>query len=227
MFFAQSMNLMRQYIAMGILLFGLSLIKEKKYLKFLLVSFLAMMFHYSAIVSILYLFLYKIKIKKGMFFALSAAVAVVLLNFRQILDLVSGIDVLRQYSNYIGGRFDVADSTRWVKMAIALLVLIFFIVNAKEKDSEDGVRHNFTINLLLAWAMIETLATSSYIFTRIAPYFDFITIIAVPRALASIKEKKIKAVFTIIIYAVMIAYFVISRIINISRVMPYEFFWEV
>ncbi|MCL2638740.1 MAG: EpsG family protein [Oscillospiraceae bacterium] len=227
MFFAQSMNLMRQYLALGVLLFGINLIKEKKYFKFLLVSLAAMMFHYSAIICLIYFFLYKIKIKKGMLLALSGVMVVILLNFRQIMFLIYQFELFNKYSGYIGGRFDTADSTRWVKMAIALLILIFFLINTKEKEDEKGIKHNFIVNLLLAWAMIETLATNSYIFTRIAPYLDFIAIIAIPKALSSIKEKKIKTVFIIIIYAVMIAYFVVSRMINISRVMPYNFYWEV
>jgi hypothetical protein len=227
MFFAQSMNAMRQYMAVAVLLFGIEFLKEKKYAGFLIAALAAMMFHYSAILCVVYIVIYKLVMNKGLFLALSTALAVVLLNFRQILEFISRFELLRQYSGYIGGRHDIVDSTRWIKMAIALLILLFFVINAKKENNEKGIRHNFIVNMLLLWAAVETLATSSNIFTRFAPYVDYISIIAVTRALTSIKENKLKLTFTIIIYVVMIVYFVVSRMVNISEVMPYRFFWEV
>ncbi|MDR2531860.1 MAG: EpsG family protein [Oscillospiraceae bacterium] len=227
MFFAQSMNLMRQYLAVGVLLFGLEFIKQKKHVKFLLFVLLAVSFHYSAVVCVIYIVLYKLVIKKGLFLALSAVLVLILLNFRRVLTLITQLEALGQYTRYIGGRFDMSDSTRPIKIVLALLILIFLVINAKRQSESEDINHNFIINMLLTWAAVEALATSSYIFTRSAPYFDFVATIAVAKALVSIKETKLRVMFTLIVYAMMIAYFIISRILNISQVMPYMFFWEV
>ncbi|MCL2697124.1 MAG: EpsG family protein [Oscillospiraceae bacterium] len=229
MFFAQSMNLMRQYIAVGILLFGLEFLKRKKYNRFLLFVLLAASFHYSAIVSAVYIILYRLIIKRGAFLALSIVYALIFINYRQILGFFTSFSLLSQYEGYVGSSFDVQDTeTRPLKILMIILVLVFIKISGNEENEKENLKPNFHVNMLLAWGAIEMISINMKILSRFITYFDVIMLVSVSKALSRIKHKNIRIIFNFIIFLAMIGYFYVTRIRNNSMgVMPYKFFWEV
>jgi hypothetical protein len=230
--FAQSLNQMRQYIAVCILLFAIELLKEKRYLKFLLLVLLAASFHYSAIICVVFIVLYKTVLSKKLIPLLPFAgiiLAFILTNYRNILSAVVQLQMFNQYSGYIGGRMDVQDTvTRPLKLLLIALVLIFLVLAMKNKNTEEGLKYNFTVNMLFMWGFVEMFSINIIIVSRFILYFDFIIISSVSKALHQTREKHIRIILIIVIYAAMFGYFYVSRIQRSSGgIIPYRFFWEV
>jgi hypothetical protein len=229
MFYAFTLSAMRQSIAVCFLLFGLEFLKEKKHHKFLIFVLLAASFHYSAVVCVVFIILYKFIITYKVLLPLTVVFVIIYLNYESLVSIFLRADVFGMYANYIGSVFDVQDTvTRPLKILMALSILFFLSVTVKDKIKQEGIKYSFIVNMLLVWAAIEAFAMNMLILSRFIPYFDFITLLAVPKSLKNIEGKLPRGVFTLSVSVLMFAYFYITRINkNDIGLLPYRFFWEV
>jgi len=102
-FYFESMNVVRQYVAISILFAAFYLFLEKKYLLYIIAIFIAFQFHKSAIIMLPIIFLVKIKYPKWLM--ISAVITTFLAGNKLmllILDLILELSgtLLGSYANY-------------------------------------------------------------------------------------------------------------------------------
>ena len=97
--FFNEMNIVRQYIAIAIVLFSLKYVKNRNLVKFILCILLASTFHTSAIAAILLYFLYGKLIEKNMKIIIYVVSIILFLFLDVFLNIITS--KLGHYSSYI------------------------------------------------------------------------------------------------------------------------------
>lgn len=231
------MNVLRQAIAIAIIMIGFEFLKKRKWIIFGLFVLLAMTFHTSAI---FVLVLIPCLLKKTFTQKTVQLVTIICIFgfffFNKIFDLATKL--LGVYGSYSSGKY--AQENYFGAALGLLLFLILFIIGGMCKPSESRLRYKDIIHLnieenfaLIALAMsialfCYVLGMRMNILSRMMLYFQYFIMIWLPWGIASIGEQREKTILTYSIYVVLLLNFVI---INIYRpgwygIVPYEFYWQ-
>lgn len=93
--YMQSLNVIRQAMAVGIILLGVEALKRKKYIVFLVYVFIATMFHTSAIIAVLLLVCDLLKYNRNTIYKLTAITLVFTIAYRVVFErILSGSSAL-------------------------------------------------------------------------------------------------------------------------------------
>lgn len=187
LFYTNTFNITRQWIACAIFLYGFSYIKEKKFLKYFIVCVISFLFHSSAIFLIL---LYPIlrnnqKLIKKELIILGIGIITVI-NSSTLLQLIlsSKYVVLDQYSKYINYANGVSN---YVYPAICTTVLLLLnYIMAKKNVIEDEAEKIVYLCIALVFSI---LSMKSIVFYRFCIYLLPALILTIPIVLESFKKK--------------------------------------
>ncbi len=245
--FAMYMNVMRQAIAISIVLFGIELLKKPKLLNivfYILLVFLAMQFHNSAGIMILPIFFVKFKYTNISYIS-TLIIAAVFFIFTPILWNIM-LAVFPSYAGYTDSQF--ADSNYFaaaINTAVCFVMLSFgFLFSNKNKRLADGedlklrvygnngknvLSYDFNAYLLSAALIFLATAMRMTLLARFSTYFTIYYIVWLPNIASSMINKKDKAFITFLALIFTLAFFVIIAIMRPEwhGVVPYQFFWEV
>ncbi len=173
----------RQTIATALVVFlGYELIKDKKYLQFAVVAFVAFMIHKSSIVFVLYFLIAQINISFIYVVLVSVAIGVVTFLGKQLygpIALILGFDEDYIY-NETGGIEEFA--TFLLLVCIATFVLYPWI----KKQRED---YKFIYNMMFLVTASTLLLYTNQTFIRIQQYFSLMIMIILPELILSIEKK--------------------------------------
>lgn len=215
-----SMNLMRQMLALVIVLTALPLCKKNKPL-FVFFVCVSALFHYSAIVLILYVVLYDIKYSnkfRNLVIA-GTALSVLLLPFG--LNIV--FKFFPQYKIMYMGTDHLNGNTFGTIFEIIRLVgiMIFLKMNGYQKLDKEN---SFQMNMILMAIVLQVFGTQANIIARVAEYFSIFEIIAIPNVFKSIKFSSQKNFQLFVVLVVAILYFVIVSVFRPGwhGAIPYE-----
>ena len=226
-FYGQTLNTVRQNMAMAVVLYGFTQLQKGKRLRFYLLVLLATGFHSSAIIAVALDLLYTVSKlnwakKVRVVFALLAILASV---FYAPLckTIVSAMSFLPQ--RYISDKYLFREEYNisscglglWGLAFIASLVYLY----QKKKDAE-------------FWFYIQTLclcsvfvAANALFVNRIFWYFEYTTILFYSKKNFMPISKRIQYVEYGFMVGVMLLYFGILEIfLNIGGIYPYTFFWN-
>ena len=227
--FSVTMCLVRQYMALSIVLLGFSFVIKRQFIKFLLCCLLAMTFHTSAVSAIVLYFIYPLNIKIKNIITILVVTSLIFLFIGPFLNNV--FQVLGRYQGYIGSRLmgEEIKTASIVKTLMEFVVFIFcfisyFFVNNKEHNSKFIIRPQFFLLSSLLALCIQFISIRGTVLERIAFYFSFFNMISIP-AFINCYSKNIKLILVIIIIGFFILY---KSIIFIYRpewnyVLPFEF----
>lgn len=248
--FSMYLNVMRQAIAIAIILFAIEFLKKpniKNIIIYILIVILAMQFHNSAIVMIIPLFFTRLKYTNISFIAtiIASAASFVLSSF--LWNIM--IKLFPSYSEYSNSVFT---ESNYFAAAINALICIFILIsglafagkNIRSQKETKALLINFEtpgnngklilsydINAyLLSFALIFlVLAMRMTLFNRFSIYFTIFYITWIPNIAQSMTIKKDKAFLTFILTVFTLAYFLVVAIFRPEwyGVIPYQFFWEV
>ncbi|MBQ8880919.1 MAG: EpsG family protein [Oscillospiraceae bacterium] len=169
-FLAYSLDIVRQMMALSIVLCGLRFIERKQLGWYLLLVALAATFHTTALIAVLLYFPANFSVKKYAKWIIPLEL-VCLFAGRPIVSLAAKL--LPQYAHYFGGRFDVQGGT--YLMIILLNVLLFAMLYLNHK----GFTHNRVVIAALALAVVvQAVGYSMALFGRVVTYFSFFAIFA-------------------------------------------------
>lgn len=217
MFFNASLNMMRQWMAMSILFYGFSflLINDKK--KYFLLTFIATLFHTSAIFGIIifFVYIYSTKARKylkifNVHFKHSKAPltifilgCVALLSLNIIVIVLNAIG-LSKYVVYIRG----TDGLHLLPLQILvrLPILLLLIIRWKKIVKEDKVAPFYGSMLVLDLLASQLISINAYAF-RIGVFFSEYNILIYP-ALIYAGNKKYKINRTITLICVLVYMFI-------------------
>lgn len=185
-FFSVFTSMLRQGIAMVIVLFGYKLLKIGKKIPAILFLFLATTFHTTAILS--FLLLLNVEVLKKKWFVFGAATICGLFSVAGIFNKIV-MKILPKYAHYFNSRYA---STGWLAVSYSLIIYaIWYLLISKSVDENDKrdriVATNFTFLLIFA-----AFGFSVNLFTRAGEYFLLIAIVEIPNMLYRGKIKNFR-----------------------------------
>lgn len=203
-FYFSSTNLMRQFCAISIVLFGVNFFLKKKYVRYYIVIFLASFFHTTALICVLLPIINIFKLKKS-FIVFYFFVMTVLIFFSNNLLSFAIHYVAPQYESYFtSSSFGILSKSKLgslLNLFIGVILFIYFYSNYNEKDEIYS-----KLLKIFMFGLLFTAASAKFTqIGRIASYFSPSAFI-----LISMGKKNILFYFTffiLIVYCVIVNLF--------------------
>lgn len=227
-FFFSYMNIMRAALAIAFILFGYEYLKKDNLKMFIIFVLISISFHFSAILSLLFVFLRKRKINKNIICMSIIFMIIGLLFGKQIFLILSQFSP--RLNNYIGGEYDVENyAGALIKFFVYFLSYLFglYIIFKKQKFNSNDKKTNFEI-LAVGVANIFAIMTMRVsIFNRFSPYFTIFLITWLPNTITMLRGKD-RIFFNVLITVLFCLY---SFVILYYRpewycVSNYMFYWQ-
>lgn len=224
-----SFTLMRQVIAIGILLFSFKYLKNKNVFKFIGLVLIASLFHKMALVFLVAYPFMHIKAKNRIRLIILTIVAFFIVS--QFYP-----DVIRQVANYLfedSNRFNaytVENYNRTTNLVFFVSCLMLsgvglFYIKKKDFKSDEDLK---TDQILLSLSLLATLFSPGTViireFSRVAYFFGIYNICMVPNAVTYEKNKKTRFIINLAMTIFFIVYFIFFMGQN-ANIIPYKFYW--
>lgn len=228
MFFFSSMNIMRQFIALGIVFIALEFLYKEKNKLFFITIIIAAIFHETAIINLIFYFIRNRKfIYKKMLIV--SGILFVLIKIR-IIDLIVSFT---SFDGYMKTKLYGKGSWIHFMMYLAILVFIIGVIEMIKREKFLGIiktkfdmRENIILWGVFFSVIMQLCATQIQLFSRLAMYYMPFVIIAIPNTLELIEDRKIKRILYIVITIASILYMGLYIYKGGQGVIPYKFFWE-
>lgn len=242
-FFPSTMNTMRQYLALSIILAAIPFIEKKKPINYLLVILLASTFHNTAILFAVFVVfaLKKIHISTKVVAIASIVSIASLYFFDQLLSLF--LRYFNQYERFMSSiKYSGQSSIDyfWITFYIVVALIYYFYAKNNENkykvnDTKESEEKNSSIEIdnlfcILFIISIVCMVFSSHLWiaTRINSYFRFSMCFIFPICAKYINEylKRYRIFFNIWFYAFFsyLGYYMLLT--DGHRILPYLFFWD-
>lgn len=248
--FYMYMNIIRQAVAVSILLLAYLIFSESKkkvhnYVVFVLLVILASVFHSSAILCLVYLLFDKLKFTKIHMLLGIVVTALIYVGYSSVykfvLSILGGND---KYSSYLESeKYGVghmnSQSIYYVIITLGAFLLGYYILVWKDKTShklfakqEYKVKSNESFMLYMSFIAFacRLLIFKMSIISRFTFYFIPFVLILYPYAISKFKRRSNRIILNLTVYGVCLIYFMwvtVSNADTLYGVVPYEFFWQV
>ena len=214
--FVSLFGILRQSLALAVLLCAIPALVNRKFWKFAILVFVAGLFHQSILIAILIYPLSKIKANK-IFYILMLAISMVLVVFTPLLynRIIFPLLVRLGRYYYIG---DFAWNNMFAFMILlAVLVMIFF---KRRYDSDNAMQCGYIMTL-----PIQALAFYLPVFSRLAGsvFMNFLCIL-IPGTISSFNTKAQRIQAKTIAFCVLAAFYVYTLLTNYD-IVPYVSMW--
>ncbi len=226
--FGESLSLIRQYVAVALILISYHAIKNNKLIEFVATVLLAATFHTSALIILPMFWISKIKWNKLHFCLILGAAAftfyiVKLPEFRFSDSLISFLARHTTYARYFT-RLSYGSSGGAVGLLIIYFSFLFFIIlRLYRSDMEE---RNMYIAFAMAAATLTIFSFITGISERLLPYFASMFIFSIPATIMNEQKGRIRIQYTsIICTALTIYYIAIICRADSFQVIPYEI-WD-
>lgn len=218
-FFSIGLSLVRQYLALSVLVYSIDYIIQKKFKYFLLLLIIAFFIHPS---SILFLPAYffanrKINKKNTAFYLLGLCGSFVLASI--VIDVMSYV--------FFNGLYVIeTDKDAGGKITfLAYLVVLMIAFFRRNELLINNINNQVFFNLLWIATIIQSTAFVFPIASRVAYMYSIFLITFIPEIIYSFKSVYYKILFNILTVSVfLIIYF--YKFYNLNNVYPYKFFFE-
>lgn len=225
---ASYMSAMRESIAVGIVLWALTALEERKYIRYVFTVLVASTFHISAIVAFLFiLFMHRKYTKAASYTIVILAVVATMTN-----AVGRGIYFIWPSTAYVVG--EVGNLTNVVVMSslyLSLLVVQIFASDSfyqKEEDDEVVIGNDFFIYCIATVFGVTVMSLRSPVLSRVTTYFLLTGLPFISNVMASIKRQEvsllIKVVFCLAIWVWSVA--VLKLRPEWQHIWPYHFWWS-
>lgn len=245
-YWGQMTNIIRQGIAIVIVLFSFDYIKSRKLFKFILIIIIAMLFHRTAIIFLIAypLSFLKVNLKTG-FIAFIISIGG-LFFFDFIINKV--LLMFPTYSYYLDSAYldgNVRSATI-INIIIVCIILCFGITvnkytsknqlvdNPAYKHTNKNTKFNQkdfeTISIFLLIGIIVSILSLKFnLLDRVCNYFNVFSIIYLPNIISRIRDRKLIIFISMIITLLFFGYATTIQILRPewNHIYPYKFFWQV
>ena len=201
-FFAYSLGIFRQMIAMSISLIGFKYVLKREPLKYFSIIFLASLFHSTAVVMIAFYFISRININNKLLFIFFVEIFLMFFSRPIILIIVS---VFPQYSSYIGSMYDIQGGSYIMLILLNCILVFSYMLMKKNITLASNSVFITCLNGLILAIFLQILGYSFGIFGRIVCYFSIYLIILIPIILKRI-NKNVLNIFILIIVLFFVFY---------------------
>lgn len=221
-FFTFSLNGMRQFLAVSIIVYATLFLKKGKYVKFIIFVLIASLFHRSAIIGVCYLLFEIIFVK---YFESKRKLTIYLLvGIGVFFGIVAAYSLVNYYSKY----FEQQSSSMGIMMIVKAIMLIwsFGVIETPKNNQERyfcfSNRWYYFVGILLN--------SLNYIFVymgRIGLFFYIFESIYI----GNIFKAKNKTIWTLMFkfcYVCLLLYYLYDNITRGGQgELPYRFFWQI
>ena len=208
-FFGYHYYVLRQMLALSVLLFSIRFIEERKLGKFILCVLLATSLHLTSILFLIGYFIFPLKITKKHFIRVMIIVAILIPLKGVLVKLVA----LVGYQEYIG--VSTSDGYNLLIMMLGFLILFYIIASFRSKDKNE--ENTIFYNQFFLAVMLQVLATSQSVIARIVVDFYIAIIILIPNVIEDLKEEQ-----KITIYGLMYLGIIVLAIISSGNLPIYQ-----
>lgn len=201
LFYLNTLNYMRQGVAVSLIFYSYTFIKRKKLFKFILLVVIATLFHKTAIITLIIYFLSDIKISRKIYLI----ILIIGLFFDEIFKTVTlryNIPLIVDYRGYIKNSFGAGGRKLfYVILLIGLVILILSFIDKKFYQ-----KNNFLISIVLIGVFIYcSLISLGHLGPRMSMYFLIFILYLVPEIERSLLKFKIKKyIFSIFLLIILI-----------------------
>lgn len=219
----------RQSMASAIFFFSLQHLQRNRNLKYFLLIILATLFHYSAFILVIYIFIKNKYINSLVIFialvisiimSLFAVWNAIILKFLGLIPFLSKSKIELYLSVIKSGGLFGSVSITWVLLILLCLIL-------RKKLQNRYTQFNLFFNVLWTGAIIYFVAAGLGDFGRVALYFKVAIIVIIPQIISIFKYRREQFAFiTITIIMSGLLYFAVilgdSRYVKYNRFIPYR-----
>ncbi|MGD9678797.1 MAG: EpsG family protein [Vulcanibacillus sp.] len=198
-----SLTGLRQAIALAIIFYSWRYIESNQNIKFIVFVLIASMFHISALIALIILFLKnkKFKIQK---LVLIPIIIIVMYFITPLIVVVLNQFLPTNYQFYINSRITLNLSGFFIQLVILIFAYLFSSDILKKDKS-----NNILFNILYIGLFLQLLATFLFAeFFRISYYFSVFALILVPNVIATSKSNRLVLKYAVAI--TLILYFLLS-----------------
>lgn len=230
-FYFDYMNVMRQAIAIAIILLGFEKLKENKNAIFAVYVFVASMFHSSAIITLILILVKKLRFNKKTIFIVLIFSLVSAIYGRNFFVLLSSFS--ERLAGYIGSEYDVTNFFgALINAIIYICSLIFgvFIISKNNKEIlyEKKNINNTILGIISLAVIFSFLIMRVNIFNRFSFYFTIFNIIWLPNTISFLNNAKDRLLVNTLIYSLFLTFFIT---VSLNRpewtgAIPYRFYWN-
>lgn len=227
LFYTFHFSALKQSLAMAILLFSIGAIADKKPIRFVLIVFLASLFHFPALVFLPAYWICQMRVGKGYLLVLAAAFLVTYLFRDQLVSWMNDA-----YSTQLSAGSQMRFLGNKVVVMIAILLMAVVI---RPPDPEDRLYSAFLMMTGIA-AVIQTFAGYNNTFERLADYYFQTSIVFIPMIFEDVKTKrrhlsvnelaKARRVLPYLVCAFAIWRFWDNVLAPSSHLTPYQFYFD-
>lgn len=230
--FGLIVNTMRQCMAICILLFGIDSLLWTRYFRFMVIVFLATLFHITSIIFLLVLPLSFIKLngKTLLIFVIGAVLAYIM--FSEILNI--GFSYFSMYEYYSNGKYFEGE-TRLASMVKLFFSLLLFGIgyftyvkytSQNWRKSHEGRIYHLLLLLQLIAVLIDFLSLKVNLLDRLDMYFTALSFVLISDAIYLIPSGN-RRIITIILLVLYVSYNCVAMAYRPewNRVYPIELSW--
>ncbi len=217
-----SLNIVRQFIAIAIVLWGWKFLKERKMLPYIGCCIFASLFHLSSLIMVVFYFLQYINITKKSFGKILVAAICATPIIKVVFEFIV---VNTRYSYYLNNKLYVVDYDL-AGTVYAILLTAFAFWRYKECEKKTGF--DFLFKMLLCYDVVICMSYFIPLCNRISIYFKlFIFLDMLPMLITSFAARRKKVLLTLMCFAFMGATtFYLYYINGNSGVFPYTTIWS-
>lgn len=244
--FFMFMNVVRQALALAIVLIGFEILQKKslklrRYLIFGALVVLASTFHTSAILCLPFVVLFKVKFKKIAIIFTIAVSAALFFFYDDVYELLVLFMGDEKYSMYVGSTTEGGGSLNRQSIIMFILTLGAFVLGymtlvlskkkyvSKEEKFEVESFDSFLLWIGFLATVCRLLIFRMNIINRLSYYFVPFVIILYPEAINALKNSDNRKIIRTGVYVVFWLYFLWMTTMyagSFYGVVPYKFFWQ-
>lgn len=216
-YYTQSFSSLRQYLAIVLLLNGITFIKRRKFIRFLVVVVLASFIHKSALVFIPVYWLPKIKVT-GLYWLFIMICSAILALFTE--DILRYMIQRTKYVGYLRYLGQGSGDGILLMFLCFLFLIIIYIKNYRASDTAADIY----VSLFIIAILLNIASLDLALIGRVMLYFHISLIILLPNTLATIKNRQSKYIATLAVCSLtFIYYFAFLTQADTSGGVPYRF----
>lgn len=216
-FYTYDFYLLRQIIAISIIMFSLKFVEERSLIKFLLTIALATCFHTSACIFVIIYWIAKIKMDNRKILIVSIMMFFIAIFGNFIIEIVLKFF----YQHYAKSAGEEGGYFYFI-----IIMLVFIFATLFKKDFFNSDKNNLIwYNILIIALLVQLLAIMKPIINRLTIYYSISLIIVLPNVINVIKEKNLRMLLSVVIFTGFFVFY-LTRLNNPITYMDYCFFWQ-
>ncbi|WP_381426383.1 EpsG family protein [Sporosarcina thermotolerans] len=214
-FWGMSLNTLRQFIAIALILPSIKYIKSRDLIKFVIHILIASFFHISALSFLIIYPLFKMKINKFYITLVICIGVAVNLFSTKIIYFLMGIFGYHLYVGRVGN----GSGTGMLLMLSLIAIAALLYRRSAIRNGED---YDLYIHILIVSILLNILALDFNLAGRAMIYFTIHCIILIPNIIYTIKPKMDRSVGIYIVLLGAMFYYLIILTTDVGSVVPYQ-----